>query len=35
MNTVNKLWEKVIDFENIYHAYRAEHLVVNGTGKNP
>lgn len=23
MNTVNKLWEKVIDFENIYHAYRA------------
>jgi hypothetical protein len=23
MNTVNKLWEQVIDFENIYHAYRA------------
>jgi retron-type reverse transcriptase len=23
MNTVNNLWEKVIDFENIYHAYRA------------
>jgi retron-type reverse transcriptase len=23
MNTVNGLWEKIIDFENVYHAYRA------------
>jgi retron-type reverse transcriptase len=23
MNTVNNLWDKVVDFENVYHAYRA------------
>jgi hypothetical protein len=22
MNTVNNLWEQIIDFESVYHAYR-------------